>query len=117
MKPSKYSKNEANKIDLGTKIILKYPTPTKSMDVGKMIVKGRYPQEEGVFYNNRECSFVIYVISGKGTVYAGKEVFAVVSEDVVFVPTGNSYAVDGDFEYITFDTPAYYEKQSTKVQK
>lgn len=117
MKPTKYTKSETNKIDLGTKIIFKYPTPTKLMDVGKMVVNGRNPQKEGSFILEKECSFIMYILSGKGRVFAGDEIFDVVAEDVVFVPKENKFAVEGNFEYITFDSPAFYMEQSEEVTK
>lgn len=117
MKPVKYSKANTNKIDLGTKRIYKYPTPTKLMDVGKMVVNGRHPQKEGSFILEKECNFIIYVLSGNGKVYAGDEIFDVLAEDVVFVPKGNNFAVEGNFEYITFDSPAFYMEQSEEVTK
>lgn len=117
MKPAKYSKSEIEKIDQGTKLILKYPTPTKQMDISRMIVNGRHPEQEGSFIIEKECSFVMYVLSGTGKVYAGDEVFDVLAEDVVFVPNANKFAVEGNFEYITFDSPAFYREQSEQVTK
>jgi mannose-6-phosphate isomerase-like protein (cupin superfamily) len=117
MKPTKYSKKDITKIDLGTKTILKYPTSTKLMDVAKMVVRGRHPQKENAFINEKECNFIMYITSGKGTVYAGDEVFEVTEEDVVIVPKGNDFAVEGELEYITFDTPAFYLEQATEIQK
>lgn len=117
MKPVKYSKADTNDIDLGTKRIFKYPTPTKLMDIGKMVVNGRHPQKEGSFLLEKECSFIMYVLSGKGRVFAGNEIFDVVAEDVVFVPKENNFAVEGNFEYITFDSPAFYMEQSGEVTK
>ena len=49
MKPIKYTFKQANKIDLGTKAIYKYSTPTKLFDIAKMVVNGRHPKKEGSF--------------------------------------------------------------------
>lgn len=117
MKPVKYSKSDATKIDLGTKTIYKYPTPTQLMDIGIMVVNGRHPEKEGTFIYEDECNFIMYILSGTGRVLAGKDIFEVVKGDVVFVPKKNNFAVEGVFEYITFDTPAFYMEQSKLVIK
>lgn len=115
MKPKKYTFKQVNKIDLGTKVIYKYPTPTKAMDIAKMVVKGRHPKETNKFILEHECQFVIYVTKGKGTIYAGNETFNVNVGDVVFVPTENKFAAEGDMEYITVDVPAFYLEQSEEI--
>ncbi|MDP3964987.1 MAG: cupin domain-containing protein [bacterium] len=115
MKPTKYSFLATDKIDLGTKIIYKYPTPTKALDIGKMIVNGRHPKGKNSFVVENECTFVMYVTKGKGIVYAGSETFQVGVGDVIFVPKKNPFAVEGTLEYITVDTPAFSLEQSQEV--
>lgn len=116
MKPAKYHSSDTTKIDLGTKTIFKYPTPTKSMDIAHMVVNGRNPVEKDTFLIEHECQFVIYVIKGSGKVYAGDEVFEVGVGDVVFVPTDNKFAVEGNMEYITVDNPAFFPEQAEEVK-
>lgn len=116
MKPIKYTFEETNKIDLGTKVIYKYPSPDKTMDVGLMKVNGRNPENEKTFNIEHDCSFIIYVTSGNGIVYADDQKFLVTVGDVVFVPKNNKFAVEGVFEYVTVDTPAYYPEQSEEVE-
>ena len=111
MKPVKYTSSDTNLIDLGTKKIYKYPTPTKEMDLGKMVVNGRHPVEPNTYFIEHVCSFVLYVTKGNGMVYAGDETFELGVGDVVFVPKNNKYAVEGNFEYITFDSPAFFPEQ------
>ncbi len=57
----------------------------------------------------------MYIIKGKGVVYAGDEIFNVHVDDVMIVPIDNEFAVEGNMEYITFDLPAYYPEQSEEV--
>ena len=116
MKPVKYSVSDAKKIDLGTKQIFKYPTPTKEMDIGRMVVRGRHPEDPKKFMIGHEVSFVIYVLKGSGKIYAGEETFDLKAGDVVFVPKENKYAVEGDMEYITFDSPAFFPEQSEEIK-
>jgi len=115
MKAKKYTFKETNKIDLGIKIIYKYPSPSKRFDIAKMIVKGRHPQESNKFIIEHKCQFVIYVTKGKGKIYAGEDIFEVKVGDVVFVPTNNKFAAEGKMEYITVDVPAFFMEQSEEV--
>ena len=116
MKPVKYSFKDINKIDLGTKVIFKYPTPMKIMDIARMVVRGRHPQGETKFLLEHDCNFVIYVIKGKGIIYAGDEVYKVKVNDVVFVPKENKFAAEGEMEYITVDSPAFNMEQSEEIE-
>ncbi len=116
MKAVKYTQNEANKIDLGTKVIFKYPTPSKLFDIGRMVVDGRNPEDKNKFLLESDCDFVIYVIKGEGKVYAGDETFGVKVNDVVYIPKGNKFATGGKMEYITVDVPAYYPEQSREIE-
>lgn len=115
MKPVKYTKQDAEKIDLGEKVIFKYPTPTKDFDIGRMVVNGRHPTAPNTFIVEEVCSFVMYVLSGSGVAYVGSKKFELASQDVIFVPKKTRFAVEGNFEYITFDSPAFYMEQSTEV--
>lgn len=116
MRARKYSFNQTSEIDLGTKHIFKYPTPTKELDIAKMVVDGRHPIGKTKFIIEHDCQFVIYVTKGEGKITAGKEVFNVKVGDVVFVPTNNRFAVEGKLEYITVDTPSFYPEQSEELE-
>jgi len=115
MKPIKYTRADAKVIDLKTKVIYKYPTPTRLFDIGKMVVHGRSPEGAGSFTFETDCDFVMYVTKGSGKVFAGEDVFDVIVDDVVIVPKGNKFAIEGDLEYITVDVPAFYAEQLTEV--
>lgn len=115
MKAIKYSRSSANLVDLGNKRIFKYPTPTKKFDISRMVVKGRHPEEVNKYVIDKACDFVIYLIKGKGKIYAGDKIFNVKVDDVVFVPSGNKFAADGDMEYITVDVPAFYIEQYDEI--
>lgn len=116
VKPEKYTFKDVRKINLGTKTIFKYPTSTKTMDVARMVVKGRHPEGKNKFVIEHDCSFAIYVINGKGKVYAGDQIYMIKPRDVVFVPKENKFAVEGNMEYITFDSPVFYVEQSEQVE-
>jgi mannose-6-phosphate isomerase-like protein (cupin superfamily) len=116
VKPMKYTPHQAKIIDLGTKVIYKYPTPTGKFDVGRMVVDGRHPAAADAFIVEHACSFIMYVTKGSGRVFAGDDVFDVLPEDVVFVPAEHQFAIEGTLEYITFDSPAFYPEQSEEVK-
>lgn len=115
MKAAKYTFDKTDKIDLGTKTIFKYPTPMEELDIAKMVVNGRHPQDSNTFILEHACSFVMYILKGSGKIYAGDEVFEVKETDVVFVPKENKFAVEGNLEYITVDTPKFYLEQSEEI--
>ena len=115
MKPVKYTKSDATVIDLKTKQIYKYPSPTKLFDIGRMVVNGRNPEGNNNFLLEKDCDFVIYVIKGNGKVFAGEEIYDVTLDDVIFIPKGNKFAVEGNMEYITVDVPAFYLEQTSEI--
>lgn len=113
MKTRYYPHTVAAKIDLGTKVIYKFPTRTKLFDLAHMVVNGRHPENDKEFIVEYDCHFMIYVIKGSGKIHAGGEKFSVSVGDAVDVPPGNKFAVEGKgLEYITFDVPAFYPEQS-----
>lgn len=116
MRPQKISKKQIEKIDLGSKVIHEYPLKTRLMSVAYMVVKGRHPKGKNKFLLEYDCAFIMYLTKGKGKVYAGEEVFDVKVGDVVFVPVENRFAVEGDMEYVTVDTPAFYPEQSEEIE-
>jgi mannose-6-phosphate isomerase-like protein (cupin superfamily) len=111
---AKYSRSDTELIDLGpTKKIYKYPSPTRSLDIGIMVLNGRHP--ESGFVVEHDCEFVMYVTKGEGTFYVGDSIYKVKPGDAVFVPTDHKFAADGNFEYITVDSPAYYPGQTESI--
>jgi len=117
MKAVKVSANKTSNIDLGTKKIYKYPLPTRVFDIGKMVVDGRHPEDPKKVILERDCSFVMYVTKGKGKYIVSGDEIKVEAGDVVYVPTGNTFACEGKFEYVTVDIPAYYPEQSEEVKE
>lgn len=117
MKPHKYTAKDTTKIDLGTKIIFKYPLDSRLFDVAHMVVNGRHPKDKDTFILEHGCVFAMYITKGNGKVYAGDEIFEVAVDDVVMVPTDHKFAVEGKLEYITYDMPVYYPEQSEIIHE
>lgn len=115
MKAVKHSFKDTSIVDLGTKKIFKYPTPTKEFDIAKMVVDGRYPVEPNKFIIEHKCQFVMYIMKGSGKIYVGEEIIDVIEGDVVFVPTETKFASEGKMEYITVDVPAFFMEQSEEI--
>ncbi len=113
MKPVKFTPKDTRKVDLGTKTIYKYPAPSKLLELNHMKLNGRHPEKKDEFILEHDCQFIVYVIKGKGKIYAGDEVFEVRVGDAVYVPTETRFAAEGKgFEYITAETPAWYPEQA-----
>lgn len=115
MKAVKISKKESKLVNLGTKKIYKFILPTKLYGIAKMVVHGRHPENPQKVVMEKDCSFVMYVVKGSGKYFINEEEFNVKADDVVYVPSGSTFACEGDFEYITVDVPAYYPEQSEEL--
>ena len=116
MRPQKFTFKDTEKIDLKTKVIYKYPSLSRLLELNHMIVNGRHPENKDEHVIEHDCQFIIYITKEAGKVYAGDEIFNVKTGDVVYVPTENKFAVEGNnFEYITIDTPAWYPEQAETV--
>ena len=118
MKPQKFTFDDAKKVDLGTKVIYKYPSLSKLIEVNYMVVNGRHPEKENEFIIDHDCHFIIYITKGKGRIYAGDEIFDVKIGDTVCVPPENKFAAEGkDFEYLTTESPGWYPEQMGVVSE
>jgi mannose-6-phosphate isomerase-like protein (cupin superfamily) len=118
MKPQKFTFKDTRKVDLGTKVIYKYPSLSKLLGLSCMAVNGRHPENKDEYTIEHDCQFIIYVVKGNGKIYAGDEIFNVETGDTVYVPIENKFAVEGEgLEYVTIDTPAWYPEQAEIVSK
>lgn len=109
----KRTQSQTKLVDLGNKKIYEYGLPTKLLSVAYMIVAGRHP-EKG-FVKEKDCTFVIFVTKGKGKYIMLDKTVELKKDDVLLVEKNTKFAVEGNFEYVTFDIPAYYEEQSQVV--
>ncbi|MEK9178789.1 MAG: hypothetical protein AAB801_03345 [Patescibacteria group bacterium] len=108
-------KDQAKVVDQGTKVIRKYPASDKLLEVNHMILNGRTPVGENTFLRETKVHFMILVIKGSGRIYCGSEIFNVEEGDSVDVPAGTKFAAEGNLEYITAESPAWYKEQATIV--
>ena len=116
MKPQKFTFKDTKRVDLGTKVIYKYPSLSRLLELNYMVVNGRHPENKNEYIIEHDCQFIIYVTKGNGKIYAGDEMFDVKVGDTVYVPTENKFAVEGKgLEYITTETPAWYPEQAEVV--
>ncbi len=115
MKPKKISFEDTNLVNIGFKKIYEYKFGYKEMSVAKMVVKGRFPKDESKFYLEHKCSFIIIVIKNTGRILFKNETINLKEGDSIFVPAGNKYAIEGNFEYITAVSPAYYPEQAEEA--
>ena len=106
-------RDQAKIVDLGTKLIIKYTSEDRELEVNHMKISGRHPEVVGQFVYENEVHFMLYVTKGSGKVHCNKDVFEVQVGDVVDVPPKVRFAVEGEgFEYLALQTPAWSPGQA-----
>lgn len=105
------------KINLGNKKIVGY-TPNKNMEIDHMYINGRHPEDPHHYIYETGVDFMVYVLKGEGTIYENEIKHQVKPGDVLFIPKNSKFAAEGkDFEYLTFEVPAWYKEQASIVDK
>lgn len=113
MKSTLIRKSDASIVDLGTKVIRKYTAPDKLLEVNRMTLSGRNPENANHFIFETKVHFMVYVVRGKGKLYCDDDVFEVQEEDVVDILPNTRFAAEGtDFEYLTIEAPAWFAEQA-----
>jgi mannose-6-phosphate isomerase-like protein (cupin superfamily) len=108
-------KDSAKIVDLSSKVIRKYAAPDKQLEINYMTLNGRTPEKEGTYLCETKVHFMVLVVKGNGKIYCGGSVFEVEEGDSVDVPAGTLFAAEGNFEYITAESPAWYKEQAKIV--
>ncbi|MDD3647216.1 MAG: hypothetical protein PHS44_01820 [Candidatus Dojkabacteria bacterium] len=115
-KPKLITKKDSTIVDLGTKLIHKYTSLDRQLEINHMEISGRHPENPNHFIYETKCHFMIYIICGKGTVICNTQSFDVRKGDVIDVPVSTRFAVEGErLEYITVETPAWFPQQASIV--
>jgi mannose-6-phosphate isomerase-like protein (cupin superfamily) len=118
MKAQKFTFKDTKKVDLKTKVIYKYPSLSRLLELNYMVVNGRHPENKNEYILEHDCQFIIYATKGSGKIYAGKKTFDVKIGDAVYAPIENKFAAEGkNFEYITVETLAWYLEQAEVVSE
>jgi mannose-6-phosphate isomerase-like protein (cupin superfamily) len=110
-------KDQAKIVDLGTKIIRKHTSEDKHLEINHMTLNGRTPEKVGTFLCETKVHFMVYVTKGSGKIFRGEDSFEVSEGDSVDVPPGVKFAAEGNFEYITAESPAWYVEQAQIVDE
>jgi mannose-6-phosphate isomerase-like protein (cupin superfamily) len=110
-------KENAVVIDLGTKRIVKYTSQDKNLEINHMFMTGRQPEVEGTYNYETKCHFMIYILRGSGKFIAEDETFEVEEGDVIDFPVSTRFATEGNFEYLTVESPAFSLDQAFIVDK
>ena len=106
-------KSDAKVVDLGTKKILKYTSPDSRLELNRMTIDGRHPNDPNHYIYEVGVDFMVYGIKGKGIIYVDAERYEIGAEDAVYVPRNSKFAAEGqDFEYLTVESPAWYPEQA-----
>lgn len=118
MKSTLIKKSDARIVDLGTKVIRKYTAIDKLLEVNRMTLSGRHPENKDHFIFETKVHFMLYVVKGKGKIYCDNDIFEVEEEDVIDIPVNTRFAAEGtDFEYLTIEAPAWFPEQAFIVDK
>ena len=113
-------KDQSKLVDLGTKKIYKYTAPDNKLEINRMEMFGRNPENPEHFILETAVHFMIYVTSGTGRIYCDDEIFEVQVADVVDVPQSVMFAAEStstDFTYLVCETPAWFPEQASIVTK
>lgn len=110
-------KDQAKIVDQGSKVIIKYPSTDNKLEINYMILNGRTPDKKESFLCETKVHFMVLIIKGNGKVYCGNEVFDVQEGDSIDVPAGTKFAAEGNLEYVTAESPAWFEAQASIVDK
>lgn len=116
-KPVFIKKQNAKVVNLGTKIILKYTSSDGQLEVNHMTIHGRHPDNPAHFIFETKVTFMVFILKGKGRISRDDEIIEVEPEDVIEFPTSTRFAAEGDFEYLTFEHPAWFASQASIVDK
>ncbi|MBN2094611.1 MAG: hypothetical protein JW727_01045 [Candidatus Aenigmarchaeota archaeon] len=108
-------KKNAKIVDLGSKVIRKYAARDRQLEINCMALNGRTPPEEGTFLCETKVHFMVLVTKGSGKLFCGNSTYLVEEGDCLDVPAGTLFAAEGNFEYITAESPAWYKEQAKIV--
>ncbi len=112
----KESKEVEKKIIDANKVIFRYPSFNRVMEMNRMIVNGRSPVNEEHFIYNSVVHFLIYVTKGTGVFYVDSAFYQIKEGDVLDVPPKTRFAVSGtSLEYVTIENPAWFPEQFSIV--
>ena len=104
----------AEEFQNGNVISWEYATASETMNVARIRIEGRYP-EEG-FTSNREVDSIIHILGGRGLL-GTKEGARVelAPHDQVHLAVGDAYYFEGNLELIYSATPKWTPGQTTHV--
>lgn len=102
-------------VDLGNKTIRKF-TPNEDMEVNHMVISGRHPEHRDHYIYETGVAFMVYILKGTGIIYENDDKYEANTGDVFYIPTNTRFAAEGqDFEYLTFEHPAWFPEQASIV--
>lgn len=90
-----------------------YPTEGEDINGAVIELTGRYPDVGMVV--NEQCSELVYIISGSGSVFLGEKETEVSQGDVLRIPPQEKYSWDGTMTLFIASAPAWYPGQYRHV--
>lgn len=109
------SQADAKQYEIPGGVCTLYPdSPTGRLSCALVRQQGRYPVE-GKRINSR-CTEAIYVVDGELHISAGDVQAVLRSGDVVYIPPGNPYCIEGKATAFVFIEPKWDKTQNTQAQ-
>lgn len=106
-----FSQSDAKKYDIPGGTCYLYPDcPTGRLSCAYVLQDGRYP-EEG-FRKNSVCTEAMFIIDGRFTMTIDGETRELGPKDVVYVPVGAAYSIEGKGTTFVFIEPKWDSAQN-----
>lgn len=114
MTTSIFTLEQAKKYDIPGGICYLYPdSPTERLSAAFVKQDGRYPTEG--YRKNERCTEALFILNGELTIYLAETPHQLKPKDVVYIPPGTPYAIEGKGEAFVFIEPKWDSTQNTQV--
>ncbi len=107
-----FTKADAKKYDIPGGTCYLYPDcPTGRLSCAYVLQEGRYP--ETGFRKNSVCTEAMFIIDGQFTMTIEGQTRELGPKDVVYVPVGAAYSIEGNGTTLVFIEPKWDSAQNT----
>jgi mannose-6-phosphate isomerase-like protein (cupin superfamily) len=86
-------KKDAKSVELGTKMIRKYTSMNRDLEVNHMKISGRHPANKNHFLYETACHLMLFILSGSGHFICEQEEFILRKGDVLEILPKTKFAI------------------------
>jgi mannose-6-phosphate isomerase-like protein (cupin superfamily) len=106
--------DKAKVVNLGTKVITKYTSSDKQLEINHMLIEGSHPETSNHFIYETKVRFMVYILKGTGLFVCDDERYLLSPGDVLDIPVKTKFRVEAEesLEYLAFENPAWYPEQA-----